>query len=111
MLEKEDAPNAGEARDAARRAVEPTGLLKGEDPESRHPDDVKHWINAYSELVEFKEGVLSKSRGEISDMDNASSRKEAGEVDVTILKAELARFRERLDFWLQRREELQTERA
>lgn len=111
MLEKEDVPKTGEARNAARRAVEPTGLLKGEDPESRHPNDVEHWIHAYSELVEFKEGVLGKSRGEISDMDNASSRKEATEVDVTILSAELARYRQRLDFWLQRREELQTERA
>ncbi|HYL70467.1 MAG TPA: hypothetical protein VEY89_04100 [Candidatus Dormibacteraeota bacterium] len=111
MLEKADVPTTGDARDAARRAVEPTGLLKGEDPESRHPDDVKHWINAYSELVHFKEGVLGKSRGAISGMDNPSSRKEATEVDVTILSAELARYRERLDFWLQRREELQTERA
>ena len=107
-IEDEGTPETGDAHDAAHRAVEPSGLLRGEDPDSRHPDDVQHWINAYSELVTFKERVLNKSRDSISDMDNPSSRKEAAEVDVTILRAELARFRERLDFWVNRREELKT---
>jgi len=111
VIIEEGAPQREDARDAARRAVEPNSLLHGEDPDSRHPDDVKHWIDAYSELVDFKEGVLNKSRDEISDMDNPSSRKEAAEVDVTILRTELARFRERLDFWLKRREELKTSGA
>lgn len=108
MIEDEGPPEREDAQAAAQRAVEPGGLLRGENPDSRHPDDVQHWIDAYSELVAFKEGVLNKSRDEISDMDNRSSRHEASEVDVTILRTELARFRARLDFWLKRREELKT---
>jgi hypothetical protein len=98
-----DSPDAD---DAAERAVDETALLDGEDPSSRHPEDVIHWINAYSELIQFKEGLLNKSRSEIAEMENPNARKEADAVDVTILVAELDRYQKRLRFWKQRREDL-----
>ena len=98
-----DSPDADEA---AERAVDETALLDGEDPRSNHPEDVLHWINAYSELIQFKEGLLSKSRSEIAEMENPNARKEAHAVDVTILVAELDRYQKRLRFWKQRREDL-----
>jgi hypothetical protein len=98
-----DSPDADEAAD---RAVDQTALLDGEDPGSKYPEDVLHWINAYSELIEFKEGLINKSRSEIADMENPNARKEADDVDVTILVAELDRYQKRLRFWKQRREDL-----
>jgi hypothetical protein len=98
-----DAPDADEA---AERAVDEAALLDGEDPGSTHPEDVTHWINAYTELIGFKEGLLNKSRSEISEMENPNARKEADAVDVTILVAELDRYQKRLRFWTRRREDL-----
>jgi len=98
-----DAPDADEA---AERAVDEAALLDGEDPRSTHPEDVTHWINAYTELIAFKEGLLNKSRSEISEMENPNARKEADAVDVTILVAELDRYQKRLRFWTRRREDL-----
>ena len=98
-----DAPDADEA---AERAVDETALLDGEDPRSTHPEDVTHWIDAYTELIAFKEGLLNKSRSEISAMENPNARKEADAVDVTILVAEMDRYQKRLRFWNRRREDL-----
>jgi hypothetical protein len=98
-----DSPDADEA---AERAVDQTALLDGEDPASKHPEDVLHWINAYSELIHFKEGLLNKSHNEIAEMENPNARREADAVDVTILGAELDRYQKRLRFWKQRREDL-----
>lgn len=95
-----------DAQEAADRAVDPTGLLDGEDPRSAHPDDIDHWIHAYSELIDFKKGVLAASQGEISEMRNPDSRKEADQVDLTILEAEMHRYQQRLDFWKRRQSEL-----
>ena len=98
-----DAPDADEA---AERAVDETALLDGEDPASTHPEDVTHWINAYTELIAFKEGLLNTSRSEIAEMENPNARKEADAVDVTILAAELDRYQKRLRFWTRRGEGL-----
>ena len=97
---------APDADQAAERAVDETALLDGEDPESTHPEDVTHWINAYTELIEFKQGLLDSSRSEIAEMENPNARKEARAVDVTILVAELDRYQKRLRFWTRRGEEL-----
>jgi hypothetical protein len=95
-----------DADQAAERAVDETALLDGEDPGSTHPEDVTHWINAYTELIAFKEELLNSSRSEIAEMENPNARKEAHAVDVTILAAELDRFQKRLRFWTRRGEDL-----
>jgi len=103
---RETPGDALDADEAAERAVDQTALLDGEDPTSKHPEDVRHWISAYSELIGFKEGLLNKSQSEISEMENPNARKEADAVDVTILVAELDRYQKRLRFWKQRSEDL-----
>ena len=110
MAGKEDIgpPSDAEAHLAAAKAVDRHALLEGEDPDSRHPDDADHWMNAYAELVRFKESVLHRTRAERELMTNPDSTREAGLVDLTILRAELDRYKRRLEFWAQRREEIRT---
>jgi hypothetical protein len=95
-------------KEAADRSVDPDALLDGEDPRSRHPDDVRHWISAYSELIEYKERLLATSSRDRATMENPSARTETAEVDVPILRTELGRYRRRLDFWQRRNSELRT---
>jgi hypothetical protein len=94
------------AEDAADRAVDAHRLLDGENPDTRHADDVEHWISAYSELIAYKETLIAKTQEEAGTMVNAAALAETEKVDLTILKRELENFRHRLTFWLGRREEL-----
>ena len=105
---KKDAgdPSAHVAHEAAHDAVDGNHLLAGEDPGTRHLDDIEHWISAYSELIAYKETLIAKTQEEAGTMVNASALRETEKVDLTILKRELANFRQRLKFWLGRREEL-----
>ena len=93
-------------QEAADRAVDRSALLDGEDPDSRHLDDAEHWIAVYTELIAFKETVLTSTAEEMADMEHAEARSEAKHVDVKVLRAELDRFRKRLIFWQQRHIEL-----
>lgn len=107
-LESADAsPKAAEPRDAADRAVSGDRLLDGEDPGSRHRDDVEHWISAYSELIAYKESVIAMTSQEAETMVNPAAAVETQDVDLTILRRELENYRRRLRFWLRRREELE----
>jgi hypothetical protein len=63
-------------------------LLTGEAPDTVHPDDVEHWIAVYSELLAGT-GHLRSSP--------ASDRR---------IDEEHERLRQRLAFWLRRRDEL-----
>ncbi len=91
--------------EAAQRAVDDDALLEGEDPTSTNLDDIDHWISAYRELIAFKENLLNQGKSEIAEMSNPDSRQEASEVDITILGAELDRFRRRLAYWERRQGE------
>src|SRR5579864_1455765 len=104
MTDLQDKPRALTPEDAARRAVDQEALLDGEDPDSPHLDDAEHWISVYHELIEFKASVLASSADEIAGLDHKESRGEAKHVDVTILRAELERFRRRMAFWQDRLE-------
>jgi hypothetical protein len=106
-----DADDGGEpsrraAEAAADDAVNSDHLLAGEDPNTRHLDDIEHWISAYSELIAYKETLIAKTQEEAGTMVNPAAFRETERVDLTILKRELSNFRQRLKFWLGRREEL-----
>jgi hypothetical protein len=59
------------------------------------PEDVRHWVLVYRQLVAFKEQMLE----------------EVGRTDAVVLKAEWERLRRRLDFWEQRLRKLQAASA
>lgn len=93
-----DAPDAGEAVDAALDAVEPERLLPGEEEDSVHLDDAVHWTKVYSELLDFKRSLLLVAEDRITSM-NFAARTEIEETDLKILQAEAQRLERRQEFW------------
>jgi hypothetical protein len=93
-----DAPDDGDAQNAALDAVEPERLLPGEDEDSVHLDDAVHWTKVYSELLDFKRSLLRVAEDRITSMHNAA-RTEIEETDLKILVAEALRLERRQDFW------------
>lgn len=89
-----------------RSALDPNRLLPGEDPKSRHLEDVLHWIRVYDELYRFKADLIAQTRARLPRMPNAAQR-EVKATDLSILLKESERLGTRLDFWKQRRRSLE----
>ena len=80
-----------------KRIVDFTRLLEGENRENFAADDVVHWRAVYSDLVRFKENLLSQTRAHIEQVPETT--KELGGVDIPFLEAEMKRLRRGLSFW------------
>jgi len=101
-------PEDVDPQTAARAAVDPDRLLEGEDPETPHPDEAQHWIEVYTELLNFKERAVATAHESLSTMPEADARREAVQTDLIVLEAERDRLRRRLEFWKQRHLDLTT---
>ena len=86
---------------AADSAVAADRLLPGEDPSSRHPEDARHWMAVYSELLAFKQEILRQSSARAAVMIPAA-RREVESTDLVVLRSEAARLERRLDYWHRR---------
>ncbi len=93
---------------AALAAVDPDRLLEGEDPETPHPEEARHWIEVYTELLTFKERAVATAHESLARMPEADARREAVQTDLTVLEAERDRLRRRLEFWKRRHLDLTT---
>lgn len=93
--------------EAVIRAVDGDTLLEGEDPETPHVEDAEHWVAVYKELIAFKRSLLDSTNEDASQLEHREARREASHVDGAILRAELERFRHRLQFWQERHAELE----
>ena len=82
-------------------------LLAGEDPNTPYRDDAMHWTGVYSELVGFKNDLLTRLNQDRQLLSDAA-RTEL-ERDENLLRVELERLKLRLSFWEARREELSRE--
>jgi hypothetical protein len=105
LHDSETPPSRRDAERAAERAADDGSLLPGEEPASVHPADIEHWIVAYSELIAYKEALLSVSGKSIATMSSPEARRESGSVDVVILEFQVLKYRRRLAFWAARRDE------
>jgi len=79
----------------------PDRLLEGEDPRTVYPQDARHWIAVYREIIGFQEELLSRVRTLLTNLP-AAARHEAMDTDVAILEDQLERYRRRLEFWYAR---------
>lgn len=79
--------------------------LPGEDLTTPYLEDAQLWFGVYTELLEFKERLLSDTSHALSTISSAG-REEVGKTDAVILDAEAQRFRQRLALWKKRCEEL-----
>jgi hypothetical protein len=121
-----DANRPGEARDAqsslaASNSVDvgrlisgesdSEPLMPGEDPTSKYVDDVEHWVNVYSELLDFKRFMLDGATVRAREMRTETARKEVEDTDLRVARAEAERFTRRLAYWRGRLDAIQATKA
>lgn len=74
--------------------------LEGEDIQTTHWEDARHWMSIYSDLIEFKRGVLDRVRRDVVKLPPPA--REAAERDVEIIEIQMAGYQQRLDLWYRR---------
>lgn len=79
----------------------PDRLIQGEDPNTRHGPDARHWLNIYTELVAFHEDLRRRFRAEAAQL-RGSDRRQLEGGELVAVRAEIARLRGRLRFWQRR---------
>jgi DNA-binding winged helix-turn-helix (wHTH) protein len=80
-------------------------LLEGEDPASLRPQDTRHWISVYREMIVFKEDLLDRVTGDLVHV-SAAAKIDLND-DVMLIDAQLRRYRRRLTYWVDRQLELE----
>ncbi len=105
----EPGPAGAEARDAAAAgdAIDNDRLIPGEDPTSMLVEDATHWTAVYSELLEFKQQLITDSQDRAASL-TPVARREINATDLVVLRSEASRFERRLGFW---RDRLESARA
>jgi|SRR5579864_960988 len=79
---------------------EPSQPLQGEHLETSHWEDAHHWMSIYSDLIEFKLGMLDQVSRGLAKLKPEAQR--AAEADVKLVEDQMAGYRRRLDLWAQR---------
>ena len=79
--------------------------MDGEDLASRSPDQAQLWQEVYLELIQFESRLLDTLSDSLTLMSNQASI-EIRELDLAMLEAQQARYRDRLEFWRRRAREL-----
>jgi DNA-binding response OmpR family regulator len=79
--------------------------LQGEDLETTHWEDARHWIGVYADLIRFKVGLLERVRRELPKLQPVAQG--AAAVDLGIIESQMRGYQTRLDLWYQRLWELQ----
>jgi DNA-binding response OmpR family regulator len=72
----------------------------GEDIETEHWEDARHWISIYDDLIRFKLRLLDRVKRELPNLHPVAQRA-AGE-DIDFIEAQMASYRDRLDLWYRR---------
>jgi hypothetical protein len=93
-------------QEAAGDQVDRDRLLPGEDLGSDNAEDAEHWVDTYSELLDFKNWLLETSRSRLATFAQAEAKQEIESTDLTVLNTEAERFAGRLGFWRRRLDEL-----
>ncbi|HEV3231642.1 MAG TPA: winged helix-turn-helix domain-containing protein [Candidatus Dormibacteraeota bacterium] len=75
-------------------------LLEGEDVDTTHPEDARHWIHIYTELLSFTDQILGRARRDSARMSPESREKIV--VDIEGLRRQRQRYSDHLDFWYDR---------
>jgi DNA-binding winged helix-turn-helix (wHTH) protein len=81
-------------------------LLEGEDPGSGAPQDARHWIAVYREMISFKDELLARIRGQLDGLPPAA-RQDVLENDIRLFEGQLERYQRRLEYWFARQWEIE----
>jgi Transcriptional regulatory protein, C terminal len=79
--------------------------LEGEDIETKHWEDARHWMSIYDDLIDFKLGLLDRVQRELPKLHPVAQA--AADADVRLIEAQMAGYYARLDLWYQRVWDLQ----
>jgi DNA-binding response OmpR family regulator len=79
--------------------------LEGEDLETTHWEDARHWMSVYADLLAFKVGLLARVQQELPKL-KPTAQKAASE-DLVIIEHQMLGYQARLDLWYARVWELQ----
>jgi len=74
--------------------------LEGEDIDTEHWEDARHWMSIYDDLIRFKLGLLDRVQRELPKMHPVAQK--AADVDVAFIETQMAGYYDRLDLWYQR---------
>lgn len=85
-------------RPSLQPAPRPDRLLEGEDPRTIFPQDARHWIAVYDEMIDFKEGLLARVRTHLMSLP-AAARQDVTDNDIVLIEDQLSRYRRRLEYW------------
>jgi hypothetical protein len=89
----------------ARIASPPTKGLEGENLETTHWADARHWIGVYADLIRFKVGLLERVQRELPKLHPVAQA--AAATDLAIIESQMRGYQSRLDLWYQRLWDLQ----
>ena len=81
------------------------GPLDGEDLETEHWEDARHWMSIYSDLIQFKVGVLDRVRHELSKLPPVA--RDVASEDIGFIEAQMEGYQARLTLWSRRLWDLQ----
>ena len=76
------------------------GPLEGEDIETEHWEDARHWMSIYDDLIRFKLGLSQRVKRELPKLHPVAQK--AADVDVTFIETQMEGYHGRLDLWYQR---------
>ncbi len=85
--------------------IPPSRPLEGENLETAHWQDARHWMSIYDDLIRFKHGLLDRVKREAPKMHPVAAA--AAEVDVQIIENQMLGYYARLDLWYSRVWQLQ----
>ena len=86
---------------ATGRPDEPSsGPLEGEDIETEHWEDARHWMSIYDDLIRFKMSLLARVNRELPKLHPVAQK--AADEDVKFIETQMSGYYDRLDLWYRR---------
>jgi DNA-binding response OmpR family regulator len=74
--------------------------LEGEDIDTTHWEDARHWMSIYADLLEFKRGILDRVKRDLSKLPPVA--RIAAEADLKIIESQMEGYQNRLELWYRR---------
>jgi len=71
--------------------------LEGEDLETTHWQDARHWMSVYEDLIRFKLRLLDRINRELVKLPKVAQA--AAATDLAIIEHQMAGYQNRLDLW------------
>jgi DNA-binding response OmpR family regulator len=81
-------------------------LLEGENPNTLFPQDARHWIAVYREMIAFKDQLLARINDQILRLPRAA-RSDVADNDIGLIENQLERYRRRIEYWYARQWDLE----